>query len=226
MDIQKEYYNNRYLSGSAFRSRSKRYQQFLEPLHLRKGKFLLDIGCGEGHILKIAQGNGLFCYGIDMSEEAVKLLRRQTSDYASCKVLVADGHGLPFQDGIFNYVTAIGVLEHFSDPRRGIEEIIRVCRDDGKMCLVLPNSFGTLHELGIYKGTEQVQEKLATLNEWRRFLEENGIQVIHVGRDRGPDILKNLKPHKVIQRLLLRLTVMMPLSMAYQFVFICQKMKD
>jgi len=221
-----EYYNERYSAGVGFRSRSGRYRQFLKPLHIKRGGYLLEIGCGEGHLLRIAQERDLFCYGIDISEEAVRLSLRQRLDHSFCKVLVADGHALPFQDGIFDYVMAIGTLEHFSDPREGIREIIRVCRDEGKMCFVVPNSFGPLRKLGIYRGTEQAQEKLATLSEWRQFLEENGMQIIYVGRDRGPDIFKNIRLRKIIQRLLLRMTVFMPLFMAYQFIFVCRKGKD
>ena len=217
------YYNERYVAGISFQTRQKRFQQFLDPLDLRPGRKLLDIGCGEGFVLEIAQERGLSCFGIDISEAAVKRASCRALNHASRKVMVANGEALPFQNASFDYVTSIGTLEHFLHPSKGIREMARVCRDDGKLCIVVPNSFGLLYQFRIYNGTEQIQEKLATLNEWRSFLEAHDVEILHVGRDRGPDIFKDLKPHKLVQRLLLRLTRFMPLSCAYQFVFICQE---
>jgi len=218
----KHYYDKRYLSSKKCTSRTSRYNAFIQPLCLEEGKRLLDVGCGTGEILRIVQAEGLSCAGIDISKEAVQLAQQKVNA-ATCEVTIGDGEHLPFADASFDYVTAIGSLEHFCDIEKGIREIARVCRNDGKVCIVVPNSYGILNKASIYDGTEQVQEKLATLSQWRGLLEGNGLDVIQVGRDKGPDICADNRPHKVMQRLLLRLTVFMPLSMAYQFIFVCRK---
>jgi len=71
--------------------------------------------------------------------------------------------------------------------------------------------------------TGQIYEKLAILKEWRRLLEDNGFTVLNVSRDKGSDIFKNLNPLRIIARLLLEILLVMPLPLAYQFVFICEK---
>src|SRR5262249_7615120 len=48
---------------------------------------------------------------------------------------------LPFEDGSFDVVVSWGVLHHTSDPRRGLREMVRVCRSGGFVGLFLYNKY-------------------------------------------------------------------------------------
>ena len=52
--------------------------------------------------------------------------------------IVADGHSLPFADGVFDAVISEAVLEHVYDPQRVVAEMFRVLKPDGYVCAAVP----------------------------------------------------------------------------------------
>ena len=73
----------------------------------------LDLGCGNGKTLSALADAGFEAYGVDFSPAAVEVCRRLLSGVAS--VEVADVTELPYPDGMFDYVTAVHVLENLDD---------------------------------------------------------------------------------------------------------------
>jgi len=73
----KDWYNQRYATKgeNAYRP-FEAYHIFLDHLNIKPGRKLLDIGCGTGYLLKEADIRGLETYGIDISEEAVKIAKK------------------------------------------------------------------------------------------------------------------------------------------------------
>ena len=51
---------------------------------------------------------------------------------------IADGHDLPFEDGAFDLVVAVAVLEHVADPQRCVAEMHRVLAEGGHVYAVTP----------------------------------------------------------------------------------------
>ncbi len=51
---------------------------------------------------------------------------------------IADGHDLPFDDGSFDFVLAVSVLEHVADPPRVVSEIWRVLAPEGRVYAATP----------------------------------------------------------------------------------------
>lgn len=218
----RDYYNRLYhFKQDARLLDFKRMKNFLSGLKIKPGSRYLDIGCGVGGALAVAKAKGAECYGMDISLTALSTAKGLVSK--EIDLVLGEGEYLPFKDEVFDYVSVIGSLEHFRDPKAGLEEIKRVCLPSARVCLAVPNSYGILNKLGIYRGTNQPQEILATLSEWVRYIKESGYKTISIGSDRGPQILKNKKPHKIVERLLLRFTKCLPLSFAYVFIFICEK---
>jgi SAM-dependent methyltransferase len=88
-------------------------------------KRALEVGCGEGVI-----AGKLF----DRFDEVVALdlpdagLRRDWKGYDGPRFLHADAHSLPFEDKQFDLVVAVEVLEHLTDPVKGLREMARVGR--------------------------------------------------------------------------------------------------
>lgn len=79
-------------------------------LSVQEGGRLLDVACGTGMLLTKAREKGLECYGIDISEEAI----RQTSGKCEATLEIKDvNEGLPFPGEFFDYITCVESLEHF-----------------------------------------------------------------------------------------------------------------
>ncbi len=196
---------------------------------------LLDVGCGGGRLLKAAQDPGLVVFGIDLSWNGAALAQ---SFAPGAYAAVGNGEQLPFPDGLFDYLTCLGSLEHFLEIEAGLKEMMRVCKAGAGVCIMVPNSFYLFDIIGVLKtgysrsGTFQPQETLATLGEWKDLLEEHGLTVIEIHRDKEPidtswrNVFRDLYPMRIINRFIEKLLqFLMPLSFGYQFIFICRKGK-
>jgi len=213
------WYNFEYSRNPRRFTRDKKYyRHFLRYLAPEPGRKLLDVACGTGVFLKLASEIGLETYGVDLSETAVKIAKQNVT---CAKIMVANGEALPFEDKKFDYVSNIGSLEHYLDQAKGIREMIRVLKDDGRMLIVLPNSFWEMH-----KGTGQKLEVLNTIEAWSGLLTCNGLNILKVYKDFGPAVFHDFKPHKIFMRAAGKLiTGLLPVAFAYQFVFICKPNK-
>ena len=90
----------------------------------------LDLGCGNGKTVSTLIDEGYQVTGVDFSSVAVESCRKsfKDSEFVASSIL-----SLPFEDGSFDYVTAVHVLEHLNDEElcQAVSEISRVLKDDG-----------------------------------------------------------------------------------------------
>jgi len=94
---------------------------------------ILDVGCGTGANLMMLGEFG-DAHGIDISLDALEFCRaRGLKD-----VRHGAAEDLPFEEGAFDLVTALDVIEHLDDDLAGLREIRRVLRPDGRALLFVP----------------------------------------------------------------------------------------
>lgn len=142
------------------------YLPIIGYLEAQPGLRSLDVGCGGRRLLRAAKERGLVAFGVDFSFSGTVLAR---SFVPGAHVAVGNGERLPFPDGIFDYLTCLGSLDHFFDIKAGLKEMVRVCKVGARVCIIVPNSFYLFNIIGVLKsgfsrnGTFQPQEKLATL---------------------------------------------------------------
>jgi ubiquinone/menaquinone biosynthesis C-methylase UbiE len=191
------------------------------------GRTFLDIGCGTGHLLRAADKRGLETYGTDISDEAVKIVKK-TSPNSS--VLVGKGEDLQFEDNYFDYLTCIGAFEHFLDMEKGLSEMLRVTKDSARLCLVVPNSNYLFWKLKGEKGTDQqdINEHLMSLKEWREMFEKAGLEIENTYQDlwfkKSIKIFSDLNLLKITKRFIQKYKwLFLPLNFTYQFIFIMKK---
>lgn len=231
----KKYYDETYYNPESRHSRKvEDYKIFLDYLRPEKGSKLLDVSCGTGLLMKAAEDYyGCQTFGIDLSERAIVEAKARLR---SSNILVANGEVLPFQDDIFDYVTNIGSLEHYLDPEKGLDELIRVCKPGGRLCIVLPNYYYLINIFYAFwkgehlKGHHQINERIDTLKGWLRFLKRDDLSVEKIYQDKGPKqrpIFQDKNFKKMAKRITKKIILaMMPLNLTYQFVFICIKSHD
>jgi ubiquinone/menaquinone biosynthesis C-methylase UbiE len=85
----------------------------------------LEVGCGEGVIADRLHGRFGEVVALDLPDAG---LRADWRRYRGPRFLHASAHELPFADDQFDVVVAAEVLEHLSDPERGLREMARVAR--------------------------------------------------------------------------------------------------
>ncbi|MBW2972649.1 methyltransferase domain-containing protein [Candidatus Woesearchaeota archaeon] len=88
----------------------------------KKNEKLLDVGCGTGISTSVWNCE---CTGIDPSEELIKIAQKK---FPRKKFVVGRAEELPFPDKSFDVVISITSIHNFSDIKKGINEMKRVCR--------------------------------------------------------------------------------------------------
>jgi len=89
---------------------------------------ICEVGCGEGELLKIT--NSIFpdaeLNAIDISNEIIEIAKRNCGGIP-IEFSVQNAEDLDkFPDAYFDVVICCEVLEHLSNPRKGIEEVFRI----------------------------------------------------------------------------------------------------
>lgn len=96
---------------------------------------VLDAGCGEGlGLTRLAPVLPGRVTGFDLSEEAVS---RARAAHPAGTFSIEDITALPYDDGAFDLVICMEVLEHLPEPAKALRELKRVCR--GHLLLSVPH---------------------------------------------------------------------------------------
>jgi len=94
-------------------------------ISLIKSGSVLDVGCGDGLLLRMLRERGIEGKGLDLSETAVTLCRADGFDVRPGDFTQ---EVLPFKDDSMDYVVALDVLEHLYHPEILLKEMARVAR--------------------------------------------------------------------------------------------------
>jgi 2-polyprenyl-3-methyl-5-hydroxy-6-metoxy-1,4-benzoquinol methylase len=103
---------------------------------------ILEVGCGWGRATIPLSNMGADSYGIDFSEEMLRLAKAN-SKHVSVNLIAASAESLPFRNAAFDNVHSWFVLQHLPIPMviNTIQEIHRVLKPQGKVFVQFPNKF-------------------------------------------------------------------------------------
>lgn len=223
-------YNDIY-SGEAIHQMDSFFIWISGLLDMSKKTRLLDIATGRGQMIQFALNKGATAIGLDFSWTACKI----TSERVPNTIICSDAQELPFGNDHFDAITNIGSLEHFEDMAKGVQEMARVLKPNGKAFLSVPNTFGLRWNVqyawrtGDVDDDGQPLQRYGTRKQWEHLLESNGLKVEKVlgyEHERAfpktkKDLFNYLKhPRRLFSMLLF--TPFIPVNMAGQFVFICK----
>lgn len=94
-------------------------------------KTLLEIGCGEGVLLRALRAERK--WATDLASSALA----KTASGTAAELCIALGESLPFPDQGFDVVVSVGVMEHFVDDLAASREILRVTRAGGHYIVLI-----------------------------------------------------------------------------------------
>ena len=136
-DIYSYDYFSEVIEETKTRARERIFAELLRELEAvlgRKGR-LLDIGAGEGTLLRTAAAHGWEVEGTDVSSAMV--------EYTGQKFGLTLHHGaleeLALPAASFDAVVMNHVLEHVRNPRTTLEHVSRLLRDHGVVRIEVPN---------------------------------------------------------------------------------------
>jgi ubiquinone/menaquinone biosynthesis C-methylase UbiE len=113
--------------------------------NFEKGRKLLDVGCGEGHDLKVFRDYyGLEVYGVDV-------YKNKSPDLRGVNFKIGNIYDIPYKNDFFDYVFLHDVLHHIDEPQQrhtkhveGLKEVRRVCKKGGTVIIVEANRYNPI----------------------------------------------------------------------------------
>ena len=96
---------------------------------------LLDVACGPGRLLTTFAPHVRIAVGADLTMEMLRIARDRLPAGATAGLVRGEGEHLPFRDQAFTVVTTTLAIHHYEDPRRVLEEMVRLCRHGGKIAV-------------------------------------------------------------------------------------------
>jgi 2-polyprenyl-3-methyl-5-hydroxy-6-metoxy-1,4-benzoquinol methylase len=191
-----EHYDRDYYQDWVTNQSKKRARMWLRRLKaiekIKKTGTLLDVGCGDGSFLKLAQDRGWNVYGTELSAYAVKKVATFVGNRIFCGELGEAKH----PGNMFDVVTLWHVLEHVTDPAACLAEIQRIIKPDGLLVLAVPNiqDFLTPFAFRLLKGRRmklfspsdrEIHLYHFSVNTLQHYLEQQGFHRFSVMPDFG-----------------------------------------
>jgi len=103
---------------------------------LVRGARVLDAGCGEGYGTDRLATVAVEATGVDREESVI---RRAAARYPRVRFEAANLVSLPYEDGSFDAVVSLQVIEHLHSPQEFLSECGRVLRPNGLLFISTPN---------------------------------------------------------------------------------------
>ena len=113
------------------------YEEQIIPLAaacLAGAGHVLDVGCGEGQVARLASSLGARAAGVDPTSAQLAVAAERGGGPTYARAVAA---ALPFADDTFDAVVACLVFEHIRDVDDAIAEVARVLVPNGRFAFVL-----------------------------------------------------------------------------------------
>lgn len=139
---------------------------------------VLDVGCGSGALAALVDEN--MYTGFDQDQESVDVARKNWPAYRFTT-------SLP-EDGKFDTVVALALLEHLSDPRGELKKWADKLAPGGQIVLTTPHkAFRVAHDLGariglFSSGAADEHEEMFDRHGLRQLANSVGLNVVHYER--------------------------------------------
>ena len=151
--------------------RIMRYQE-------RPGR-LLDVGCATGAFLSAMRQRGWQVTGVELNPEAAQFAQ----SHRRLDVHTGTLEEVGFEANSFDVVTMWDVFEHVLDPRKTLQEVVRILKPGGLLALSLPNPAGLEARLfgHAWAGWDRPRHlHLFTPSVLRRYLHDAGFGNIRI----------------------------------------------
>ena len=140
----------------------------------------LDLGSAEGGFALVLKKLGYDVCATDIDERSLKILR----DRGFNPVKVDVNEAFPFEDGEFNLVTCLEVIEHIKTPDNMLKEITRVLKPGGSLIISTPNInwwyLRIKHLFGKWDMHDPDHIRFYTPTRLKRIMQEYGFKVVEV----------------------------------------------
>jgi ubiquinone/menaquinone biosynthesis C-methylase UbiE len=156
----------------------KQYNAVLENIQLKSNDIILEIGFGNGYLLKklFKKNTSVNIYGIDISDDMLKAATRLNRNYiknGKIKLFVGNINKTLFGENTFDTIYTLNTMYFWDELDKCYSEIKRILKTNG----VFINVFHTKEFLDKIVFTKYGFYKY-TIEEIKKITEDNGMEII------------------------------------------------
>ena len=110
-----------------------------DALSISAGQHIIDLGSGGGHMVRelaLAVGNDGRVVGIDPNADQLSAARALCDGLEAAELVEGDARDMPFDNGDFDAVTSVQVLEYIPECDSALSELRRVLKPGGRAAIV------------------------------------------------------------------------------------------
>ena len=134
-------YEDKHLTARIYQERKNMTLEWISEFALPAGARVLDLGCGAGHTAVSLARRGYQVNALDCEQAMLDRAARRAQEAGVCLTLgTGDAHDLPFDDGTFDVVLALGLVPWLHSPRKALAEMQRVLKPGGFLLISSDNS--------------------------------------------------------------------------------------
>lgn len=158
-------------------------QKLVELAKAGPADIMLDVASGPGIVVCAFAQCVAHATGIDLTPSMVEHARRLQEQKGLSNVSwhVGDVRSLPFADGDFSIVTSRYSFHHIERPQEVLAEMVRVCREGGRIVLVDVVASGTASKADAFNRMERLRDpshvRAMSLAELHQLFEVAGLLV-------------------------------------------------
>lgn len=110
----------------------------MKELFVKKGHQVLDVCCGTGDwsIQLAEKAPEAQVTGLDFSENMLEVAKDKTKHYKNIELLQGNAMDMPFEDGLFDFVTIGFGLRNLPGYKSAIDEFYRVLKPGGVLVIL------------------------------------------------------------------------------------------
>jgi ubiquinone/menaquinone biosynthesis C-methylase UbiE len=101
---------------------------------IQKGEWILDAGCGSGRFAEISSNTNANIVAIDYST-AVDACYENLGNRDNLIIIQCDIYQLPFENGFFDKIYSLGVLQHTPDVKEAVRSLSLKIKAGGDFCI-------------------------------------------------------------------------------------------
>lgn len=155
-----------------------------------EGKKILEVGIGTGKNIPYYPKD-IDVIGIDFSENMVQRANERANSYPNVDIIQMDAQNMTFEDNMFDTVITSCVFCSVPDPIKGLKEIKRVCKPNGKIIMlehmrsedkIIGKAMDIINPIPLYIWGANINRKTME-NLQRAGYSEDKIQIEDIWRD-------------------------------------------
>jgi SAM-dependent methyltransferase len=160
-------------------------QWMVDQLSLQPHFEVLDVAAGTGHLSRAIAPHVTRVMALDLTPEMLAQGRREAAQQGLANVVFEQGEAetLPYPSAAFDLVVTRFSLHHFADPRRPLQEMVRVCRPGGKVAVIDMVSPADPPVAETYNRLERLRDPSHTwalpADELQRLIQAAGLTIVH-----------------------------------------------